>query len=108
MQYEFPKLNARPALVFLDGCHDYEVVIEEAKYFLTALCTHGIILIHDTLPKKEEHLRRGACSTAYKARQEIEAWAPELIDCFTWPFTAGRHGLTMIVKKEEDRPYFRR
>ena len=103
---EFATWDVKPALVFLDGCHDYDVVIEEVKFFLEVLATHGVILMHDTYPRKEKSLRHGACSDSYRVRQEVEGWR-NIVDCFTWPYTAGSCGLTMIMKKEENRPYFR-
>lgn len=99
--------STRPALVFLDGCHDYDVVIEEVKFFLTILLTHGVVLIHDTYPAAEHDLRRGACSDAYRVRQEVETWKDK-VDCFTWPYTARNCGLTMVLKKAESRPFFRK
>ena len=99
-------MKLRPCLVFLDGCHDYDVVIEEVAFFLEALATHGVILMHDTYPPNERGLRRGANSDSYRVRQEIETWR-DRVDCFTWPYTAGSHGLTMVLKKAENRPYFR-
>ena len=30
------------------------------------------------------------------------------IDILTWPYTSGRVGLTMVLKKEKDRLYFRK
>ncbi len=95
-----------PCLVLLDGCHDYDVVIEEVKFFLALLHPHGVLLLHDTYPPNEGHLRRGACSDSYKVRQEVETWR-KIVDCFTWPYTAGTCGLTMILKKAENRPYWR-
>ena len=103
----FATADITPALVFLDGCHDYEVVMQEVKFFLRMLHTHGVILLHDTYPKKEENLARNRCSDSYRVRQELERWT-DVVDCFTWPYTAGGVGLTMVLKKAEDRPYFRR
>lgn len=87
-----------PCVVFLDGCHDYEVVKQEVEFFLTKLVKHGIILIHDTLPPDEWHVRRRACSDAWKVRVECEL--DHNLWCFTWPFGSKGVGLTMIAKNE--------
>jgi len=107
-QYD-EEVKEAPAVVFLDGSHNAEVVLPEVKFFFPRLITGGVIFMHDTLPKNEQHvLDKGLCSDAYLVRQEIETWCPEKADCFTWPYTAGPHGLTMLIKKEEDREYFRK
>ena len=96
-----------PSVVFLDGCHDYDVVIQEVKFFFFVLNIGGFIFMHDTMPRKEKALARGACSDSYRVRQEVETWT-EIADCLTLPYTAGNCGLTMIIKKEEDRIYYRK
>lgn len=96
-----------PAVIFLDGCHDYDVVIQEVKFFFTIMNTGGVIFLHDTMPRGERALARGACSDSYRVRQELETWT-KIADCFTWTYTAGNCGLTMINKKEENREYFRK
>lgn len=107
-QYDV-SINEVPAVVFLDGCHDAEVVLPEVQFFFPRLITGGVIFMHDTLPVNEKHvLDKGLCSDSYLVRQEIETWCPEKADCFTWPYTAGPHGLTMVIKKEEDRAYYRK
>lgn len=96
-----------PAVVFLDGCHDSPVVIEEVKFFFPRLIIGGMIFLHDTMPRKEKALNRSLCSDSYLVRQELETWT-EKADCLTVPWSAGNNGLTMIIKKEEIRPYYRR
>jgi len=103
---EFAQLKKQPSVVFLDGCHDYDVVIEEVKFFLNIMKFGGVLFMHDTYPAKEFHLEKGQCSDSYKVRQEVEGWR-NIVDCFTWPYTAGNVGLTMVIKKMEDRPFFR-
>ena len=100
--------NDFPAVIFIDGKHEYETIIEEVKVLFPLLTTHGVMFFHDTMPKLEKQLIMGACGTAYKVRQELETWCPEKADIFTWPYTAGRVGLSMLIKKETEREYFRK
>ena len=39
-------------LIFLDGLHTYEQTIRDIDNSLRAINKHGVILIHDCLPKK--------------------------------------------------------
>ncbi len=101
------QVKERPAVVFIDGNHDYDFVIQEVKFFFPRLNTGGMIFMHDTMPRKEKALEHAACSDSYRVRQELETWT-DVADCFTWFYTAGNCGLTMINKKEENRVYFRK
>jgi len=85
-----------PAVVFLDGNHNYNVVKQEVEFFLPLLMDGGVIFMHDTLPPTPKHVSRDKCSDSYKLRKEMEA-NPE-IDCFTWPYSANNCGLTMLMK----------
>lgn len=100
-------VNEPPSVVFLDGCHNYDVVIQEVKFFFNVLNTGGFIFMHDTMPRTDKSLAGGACSDSYRVRQEVEKWT-EIADCLTLPYTAGNNGLTMLIKKEENRIYYRK
>jgi len=63
-----------------------------------------VIFLHDTMPPSEEFITETACDDVYRLRQELEK--RDDLDCFTWPYTASYMGLTMIIKKETDRPYW--
>jgi hypothetical protein len=91
------QIDVSPALVFLDGCHNYGVVKQEFECFAQRLLENGIIFMHDTLPPTRRHLQRGKCSNSWKLRQELE----DCVDynCFTFPYTARHCGLTMVMKK---------
>jgi len=95
-----------PSLVFLDGPHDYDSVIMEAKFFLERMTINGVLFIHDTYPPSEEHLRLTACGDAYRVRQELEKM--EDIQVFTWPHSIIGSGLTMALKEEKNRPFYQR
>ena len=86
-----------PALVLLDGCHEYEVVKMEFDFFLPKLVPGGVIFLHDTLPPKPQFVALNRCGTVYKLRHEIEERKD--IEVFTWPYTAMNCGLTMVQKK---------
>jgi len=97
--------NGIPSLVLLDGCHDYDVVIEEANFFIKKLVVHGVLFIHDTYPCLPGYLVHESCSDCYRVRIELEKRTD--IYCFTWPYTANNQGLTMILKKDFNRPFYR-
>jgi hypothetical protein len=102
----FPK-NVPISVVFLDGEHTYSTVIKEIDFFLPKLSSGGLIMMHDTLPKLHSDLEAGGAYTGdvYLARQEMEKRSD--VQVFTWPYTALGYGLTMIMKKEEDPPFYR-
>ncbi len=93
------QFDDKPSVVVVDGCHDYDIVIEEFKFFFEKLIDGGVMFFHDTLPGVEKSLAKSACGDSYRVRQEIERmW--QVADCFTWPYTAGNVGLTMLLKRE--------
>ncbi len=93
------------AIVHLDGCHDYDVLMEEVSVFYQILIPGGIIFMHDTYPPTEEHLHKGSCSDAYRVRRLLENHHM-VSDVFTWQYTAVNCGLTMITKREPNRGFF--
>lgn len=100
--------NQEIALMFVDGAHIYEVVMEEVKFFLEQTANGGVIFLHDTYPPEKwirDEGKRG-CGSVYKARQELEK--RDDVQIFTWIYTAFNCGLTMITKKEENRIFCRR
>lgn len=102
--FEFMKIfNDTPAVVFLDGCHDYDVVSKEFYFFYKKLIPGGVLFMHDTLPDAENYLAHGACSDSYKLRLEIEK-NPN-IDIVTWPHPLCSHGLSMVFKKHRHNNY---
>jgi hypothetical protein len=101
----FDEKDENPAVVFIDADHHYDAAKMEFDYFFDKLVPGGVIFLHDTMPPHEEHLRGSACGDVYRLRQELEKRTDEM-DCFTWPYTATYSGLTMVLKKEEDRPYW--
>ena len=102
--FEFMKVfNDTPAIVFLDGCHDYDVVSKEFYFFYEKLVPGGVLFIHDTLPDAENFMDHCACSDVYKLRLEIEK-NPN-IDIVTWPHPICGHGLSMIFKKYRHNNY---
>ena len=95
------------ALVFIDGDHRAEIIFQEVGFFLELMQPGGVFFLHDTYPKNGYACEDGQRSgTAYKVRQILEknSW----VWTFTWPYTAFNYGLTMVMKKEKDRPYYRR
>ncbi len=97
-----------PAIVFIDGQHDYEVVKKEAEFFLDKLMIGGVMFLHDTFPFLDKYLKESMAHDVYKARQELEQ-NPD-IDVLSFPYSAINAGLTMVMKhpKNDDRPYWLR
>lgn len=97
-----------PAIVFIDGNHFHENTMVEVKYFLDILPQNAVMFLHDTYPQKHYYERKIAvgkkCDT-YKTRHYLED--RDDIFTFTWPYTASYCGLTMVTKKDLDRPYRR-
>jgi hypothetical protein len=91
-----------PALVFIDGCHDSEVVIQEAMFFIDRLPPGGVIFFHDMYLCEDwvkRQAERNRFSDTYRVRWELENLKD--IWCFTFPYTARGLGLTMVLKKPE-------
>lgn len=104
--FEFMKtFNDNPAVVLIDADHRYETAKAEFDFFFDKLVPGGVIFLHDTMPPHEEFTRDAACSNVYKLRQELEKRS-KYLDCFTWPYSAGFMGLTMVIKKEKNRRFF--
>jgi len=94
-----------PSVVLIDADHSYEVASMEFNFFFDKLVPGGVIFLHDTLPPVDYYLSQEACGDVYMLRQELEKRTDEM-DCFTWPYTANWCGLTMVLKKEKERPYW--
>ena len=91
-----------PALVFIDGCHDAEVVIQEAMFFIHKMPPGGVIFFHDTylIEDWEQRLdKKNWFSDTYRVRWELENL--KNIWCITFPYTAKALGLTMVLKRPE-------
>jgi hypothetical protein len=99
-----------PAIVFIDGQHKYEVVKKEIDFFLPRLLPDGVMFLHDTMPLVEDSTKLDIDGLnpgdVYLARQELER-NPE-VDVFTWPYSAVSQGLTMVMKHDSERPYWRK
>jgi len=98
--------NDTPSLVLLDGNHNAEVVIAEAKFFVERMVPNGIMFLHDTCPMEYAYKRKLETKNkemdTYKARHELEKM--EGIDVLTWRYGVG---FTMVLKKDRRVPHFR-
>lgn len=107
---QFPDIPV--ALSLIDGDHRYEIAIREVLFFLERLAPGGMIFLHDTYPPENFVRKNGkgrgkvGCGDVYRVRQELETRKD--IQVFTWPYTAADCGLTMVMKKDPNRPYCRR
>ena len=70
------------AVAFLDGCKEYDVVIQEVEFFLPLLSPGGVMFLHDTWPpNKPKFLQIGWCGEMYLIRQNLEGRTD--LQCFT-------------------------
>lgn len=109
---EFIKVFNEPcAVVLIDGAHDYDTAKMEFDFFFGKLVEGGVIFIHDTYPPVADEadyaafLQEYACGNVYRLRQDLEKRRDEM-EIFTWPYTAKWAGLTMVLKKEKELPYW--
>ena len=89
-----------PGLVFIDGCHDAEVVMKEAMFFIDKLLPGGVIFFHDMYLCEAWGTRTkelGKDSDTYLVRLELENL--KNIWCLTFPYSAAACGLTMVLKR---------
>lgn len=107
---EFIKVFDEPcAAVLIDGAHDYKIAKMEFEFFFGKLVEGGVIFIHDTYPPVADGdnpaalLSPEGCGDVWRLRGELEERRNEM-EVFTWPYTAKWMGLTMVLKKEKDRP----
>ena len=96
------------AVGFIDGIHQYDTVLSEVNFFLSKLSPGGVVFLHDTYPEKIQHVteKGDRCGDVYKIRQFLER--KKGVQTFTWPYTARNCGLTMVMKKEKNPPFYRR
>ena len=99
------------AIAMIDGEHIYETVISELDYILPNLSKNGVIFIHDTYPSHEDWVsdNNTFSGNVYKVRQELEK--RDDLQIFTWPYGASYKdvecGLSMVMKKEENRSFYK-
>jgi hypothetical protein len=96
------------AIAFIDGEHLYETVMEEFNFAFERLSKNGVIFFHDTYPPRESWVvdKNKFCGNVYKVRQELEKRND--LQIFTWEYGAGNCGLSMVSKKEKNRPFYKR
>jgi len=86
------------SLLFHDADHSYEAVKRIVTFFSERMSGHGMIMVHDTYPPvKAWEAENYSKFTAYKFRMELEE--DPGFQVFTFPYTAVRFGLTIIMKK---------
>jgi len=99
-----------PAIVFIDGDHRAVVLRKEVDFFLPIVKPNGVIFLHDTCPRETTYIKKtagGKIMDTYVVRKELEQRENKDFDIFTWPYTAGNCGLTMILKKDLTQPFYR-
>ena len=108
--YQFmEQFDDTPAVVFLDGCHHEGIVRQEVHFFIERMAYDGVIFMHDTMPLEGYYerklLTKNKEMSTYKIRQELEKMPH--VNTFTWPFSAGNCGVTMVIKKDMNRKFYR-
>ena len=95
------------SLAFIDGGHMYEQVKRDFWNIFPLVIDNGYIFIHDTYPPHESWTDENSCGDGYRLRQELEGMTDKM-DCFTFVYSAIETGLTMVRKKPQRLPKFRR
>lgn len=104
------QFNEPCSAVLIDACHEYDIAKMEFDFFFGKLVEGGVIFLHDTYPPVAEGddpaalLTPDGCGDVWKLRKELED--RDDLEIFTWPYTAKWMGLTMVMKKEKNRPYW--
>ncbi len=88
------------ALAFIDGDHEYEVVLQDFENVADLMVPNGYVFLHDTLPPNDSWKVPHKCGTVYKLLADLEEWDRELIDVFSFPKSAFDVGLTMVRFKD--------
>jgi len=102
------EFNDKPSVVFIDGDHRAKIVKMEVDFFLEKLNVGGVMFLHDTCPWQttyEAKIAQGRSIDTYTVRKELEK--NPALDVFTWRYTAGDCGLTMVLKKDMMLPEYR-
>ncbi len=94
------------AVTLIDGGHEYEQAKRDFWNIFPLIEETGAIFLHDCYPPNEAYLDLNSCGTGYKLRQELEA-DPRL-DVFTFIRSAIDVGLTMVRRKPENLPYYKK
>jgi len=96
------------SIAFIDGEHIHETVMKEFEFIFENLSKNGVIFIHDTYPPDESWISENnkVSGNIYKVRQGLEK--RDDLQIFTWPYSAINSGLSMIMKKEKNRPFYKR
>jgi len=90
-------------LVFIDGLHLREQVLEDVRHALATLTPRGVVVLHDCLPV--------TCVAQYR-RQSQKTWNGDvwkaLVEIRTWPHVDAAtclldHGLGILVPRENTR-----
>lgn len=103
---KFPRIPV--AMGLIDGDHRSEIAVQEVELFLKRLTIGGVLFLHDTYPPekfvREDGNGKGkvGCGDVYRVRQKLERRKD--LQVFTWPYSAADCGLTMVMKKDPDRP----
>lgn len=87
------------ALGFIDGDHTYSVAKGDINGLLKHLVRGGVMFIHDTTLYHRPACKQYLYIEELKQREDLQI--------FTWPYTASKCGLTMIMKTDF-KPFLRR
>jgi predicted O-methyltransferase YrrM len=81
-------------LVFIDGDHSREQVLEDTTQALNHLAPDGLVVLHDTYPTTKAQTDPQWSGTAYKARELLEDDMD--LQVYTFPVT---FGLTLVSRR---------
>lgn len=97
------------AIAFIDGWHKYDIVKQESEVMISNMVSGSIMFMHDTFPRTISLVSTDGnrCGDVYRIRQELEK--DNRVDTFTWRYRtqADRCGLTMVMKKDTNMPFYK-
>ena len=88
-------------LIFIDGNHSREVVLDDFHGALRSIKAEGVILFHDTYPLDKEATNPARCDTGYLAIEMLSHQTNEF-EMMTIPV---HPGLTLVRKRSRQVPW---
>ena len=88
-------MNIVVELVFIDACHQSQVVLEDFDDIYPYVIRNGFIFLHDTFPTEVKFTSDEYCSDSWRVPQILKEKYKDEIEGITLPFSPG---LSMIRK----------
>ncbi len=91
-------------IIFLDACHDYQIVLDEISKYRELLCENGLIVMHDTSihGRSFDTTNKGGVRQALlDATRRFEDLVPILLE---YPLWLNNCGAAILCKQQIARP----